>query len=250
MMLPESTLIRPDWPAPKNVQAFMTTRRGGVSSSPYESLNLGDHVNDDSLNVEENRSRVAGHLPSEPLWLSQVHGVNVVTVEDCEHNCAADASVTGQVNQVSCVMTADCLPVLFCDRQGTKVASAHAGWRGLCNGVLEATLLKFEDPASVLIWFGAAIGPTAFEVGEEVKAAFEEKQPQASFSHCFISSSRPNKYLADIYQLARLKLEAAGVKAEHIYGGDCCTFSDEERFFSFRRDGQTGRMVSCIWMQG
>lgn len=239
-------VIYPEWPAPESVKALKTTRQGGVSVTPFASLNLGDHVQDDPESVRQNRAKLKSLLPSEPVWLSQVHGVQIVDATTCDTNTEADASFTTSLNTVSCVMTADCLPVLFCDQAGTQVAAAHAGWRGLLDGVLEATLSTFQLPDSVLIWFGAAIGPETFEVGPEVKAAFEGKEAQAA---SFFSAKSNGKYLADIYGLARLSLQKAGVKAENIYGGDLCTVTDSERFFSFRRDGQTGRMATCIWLE-
>ena len=246
-------LITPDWPAPANVKAFMTTRHGGVSEGQYASLNLGDHVQDNVDHVRENRQRLSALLPSEPLWLTQVHGTLAVDAAAKQpFPCEADASYTRALNVVSCVMTADCLPVLFCDRAGTQVAAAHAGWRGLMDGVLEATLAKFEQPADVLAWFGAAIGPQAFEVGAEVQAEFVQHDPQAAQAFVAVDCSgagAERKYLGDLYQLARQRLQRAGMNADSIYGGGLCTYTDAERFFSFRRDGATGRMASCIWLQ-
>ncbi len=247
-MSAKDPFIYPDWPAPARVRCVATTRAGGDSAPPYQSLNLGDHVGDQPGRVAANRRRLceALALPSEPVWLEQVHGTRVVEAADSARGLPADAACSAQPGQVCVVMTADCLPVLFCNRQGTRVAAAHAGWRGLADGVLEATLERLQgDPEEVLVWLGPAIGPKAFEVGEEVREAFVTRQ--ASAAGAFVPrDGHPGKWLADLYQLARLRLQAQGVKA--IYGGDCCTFSDPERFFSYRRDGVTGRQASLIWL--
>jgi len=240
--------IIPDWPAPANVNAVSTTRNGGKSAAPFNSLNLGDHVGDNGLDVAANRQRVGDllRLPTEPLWLEQVHGTVVSGMDASSCYAAADASVALKAGQVSIIMTADCLPVLFCDRAGTRVASAHAGWRGLCDGVLENTLNQLQcDASDVLVWLGPAIGPEKFEVGDEVRAAFMKHDTNAESA--FIAGKQAGKWLADIYQLAKQRLRQQGI--EHIYGGDFCTVSDSERFFSYRRDGQTGRLASLIWLE-
>lgn len=239
--------ITPAWDAPSNVRAVCTTRQGGVSQAPFASLNLGDHVGDDPYAVARNRMIVGDvlQLPTEPLWLKQVHGVTVCGMDVGECYPTGDASVAFCKHQVCVVMTADCLPVLFCDKAGTRVGAAHAGWRGLAAGVLEQTLAKLDCPASeVLAWLGPAIGPQAFEVGEEVRATFIQHDPAAASA--FQPSVNAGKWMADIYQLARQRLQAAGVS--RVSGGDLCTYSDAERFFSYRRDGQTGRMACLIWM--
>lgn len=241
--------IVPQWQAPANVHAISTTRHGGVSEAPFDSLNLGDHVGDNPYAVARNRVLVGDNLqlPSEPLWLQQVHGVDVCEMGAAPCYPQGDASIARGRGQVCVIMTADCLPVLFCDRQGSCVAAAHAGWRGLEAGVLEQTLQQMAiDPADALIWLGPAIGPQAFEVGEEVRTAFMQQHPDAVTA--FVPSNNMGKWLADIYQLARQRLQAAGVAAKAIYGGEFCTYSDAERFFSYRRDGQTGRMASLIWL--
>jgi len=237
----------PDWPAPANVRAVCTTRQGGVSVAPFASLNLGDHVGDDPYAVARNRMVVGDvlRLPTEPLWLQQVHGVDVCGMDVGTCYPTGDASVALRKNQVCVVMTADCLPVLFCDKAGTRVAAAHAGWRGLQAGVLEQTLAKLDcPPTEVLAWLGPAIGPQAFEVGAEVRIAFMQHDPVAQAA--FQPSANADKWLADIYLLARQRLAAAGVSA--ISGDDLCTYTDAQRFFSYRRDGQTGRMACLIWM--
>lgn len=238
-------MIQPDWPAPARVKCLMTTRADGVSQAPWTSLNLGDHVGDDPLHVAANRARLRRQLPAGPGWLRQVHSARVVELGR-EPNPEADASFTRESGQVCAVLTADCLPVLLCDRTGSIVAAAHAGWRGLAGGVLEATVAAMQvPPEGILAWMGAAIGPQAFEVGDEVRAAFVAQHPQAAAA--FVSQPIPGKWLADIYQLARIRLAHAGVQA--IHGGGRCTFSEADSFFSYRRDGITGRMAALIWLE-
>ena len=236
--------IVPDWPAPAQVRALVTTRAGGVSVAPYAGLNLGDHVGDDRVSVAQNRAILRAALPAEPVWLKQVHGIAVLDADSSIASTEADASVTRQASRVCAVLTADCLPVLFCDDQGSVVAAAHAGWRGLAGGMLEATVAAMQVPAdSVMAWLGPAIGAQAFEVGDEVREAFVAVQPQASAA--FVAQRR-GKWLADIYALARLRLQGIGVT--RIYGGGACTYSEAARFYSYRRDGATGRMASLIWL--
>ena len=236
--------IVPDWPAPARVKSLMTTRAGGVSRAPWASLNLGDHVGDDPAHVAANRAKLREQLPAEPGWLNQVHSARVVELgRDTERE--ADASFTCQVGETCAVLTADCLPVLFCDRAGSVVAAAHAGWRGLAGGVLEATVAAMQvPPDEILAWMGAAIGPQAFEVGDEVREAFVTQHPVATAA---FAPHAPGKWLADIYQLARIRLDHVGVQA--VYGGGRCTFSETGTFFSYRRDGVTGRMASLIWLE-
>lgn len=239
-------LIVPDWPLPSGVAACSSTRIGGVSLSPYDSLNLGAHCGDDFVHVEENRKRMftAGLLPSKPIWLEQVHGKDVLRLTGEPYaSKRADASYSNTPGTVCAVMTADCLPVLFCNRDGTEVAAAHAGWRGLCAGVLEETVACFADkPENILAWLGPAIGPDAFEVGPEVRDAFMVEDVAAD------SAFRPvrEKYYANIYTLARQRLARIGV--DRVFGGDRCTFSQKNDFFSYRRDKTTGRMASFIWL--
>jgi YfiH family protein len=241
-------VIIPDWPAPNNVRAVTSTRQGGVSRTPYDSLNLADHVGDSAAAVLANRQRLQQQLqlPAEPLWLDQVHGEGVVdAAASSGKRPSADASYSRQTGAVCAVMTADCLPVLICERNGSCVAAAHAGWRGLASGVLEATVTALDvDPQRLLVWLGPAIGPTAFEVGAEVREAFVKTHNNAAAA--FVSQSN-GRWLADLYHLARIRLQAAGIKA--VYGGDFCTFTDREHFYSFRRDRVTGRMASLIWLQ-
>lgn len=238
--------IHPDWPAPGNVLALATTRNGGVSKPPFDSFNLGDHVGDDPAAVAQNREILRAFLPAEPRWLKQVHGTSVAHADSLDAPIEADASVAFNPGKVCAVLTADCLPVLFCDRQGTRVAAAHAGWRGLAAGVLEASVTAMQcDPADIMAWMGPAIGPQAFEVGEEVRDVFVHDLPETGTS--FIPG-QPRKWLADIYGLARLRLARAGVSK--VYGGGLCTYTDSNRFYSYRRDKTTGRMASLIWMEG
>ncbi|MDN0123046.1 purine nucleoside phosphorylase YfiH [Yersinia aleksiciae] len=243
------TLILPDWPMPAGVKACSTTRHGGISASPYDSLNLGTHVGDITTNVAANRQRLVEQagLPQMPVWLEQVHGTRVLHLDGkAVSDVQADAVYSRVAGQVCAVMTADCLPVLFCSLSGDEVAAAHAGWRGLCAGVLEQTLVQFNAaPSSIIAWLGPAIGPQQFEVGEDVKQAFSDIDVQSATA--FIPSiPSGSKYLADIYSLARLRLQAAGIHA--VYGGDRCTVSEKQQFFSYRRDGITGRMASLVWL--
>ncbi len=237
-------LLVPAWPAPANVRALQTLRTRGVSPAPWYDCNLGDHVGDDSARVSANRKKLRSFLPAEPLWLQQVHGIATVNADLEANSLVADAAFARKPGKVCVVMTADCLPVLFCDKAGTVVAAAHAGWRGLVAGILEATVAKMGVPASeLLVWLGPAIGPKCFEVGDEVRAAFLDHDTAAESA--FVPQL-PGKWLADIYTLARQRLQAVGIDA--ISGGEFCTVTDPARFFSYRRDGVTGRMASLIWL--
>lgn len=238
--------IIPDWPAPANVRAYTTTRHGGVSRPPYAGFNLGDHVGDVVDDVIVNRAQLRRrlNLPAAPVWLNQVHDTQVVNAAEVAAGCTADGSYTIEVGVVCAVLTADCLPVLLCNREGSKVAAAHAGWRGLANGVIETTLAALDSPPeNLMAWLGPAIGPQAFEVGAEVREIFMAHHPQAADAFQPAPSGR---WLADIYLLARQRLARQGVTA--VYGGGECTYTDAQRFYSFRRDGITGRMASLIWL--
>ena len=238
--------LLPSWPAPSNVKALSTTRNGGVSTGAYTSLNLGSHVGDDPKNVAQNRVILGKHLPAEPLWLTQVHGKTVVNAACTCPYAEADAASTRMTNQICTIMTADCLPVLFCDMRGTAVAAAHAGWRGLKAGVLESTVNAMQVPShEIMAWLGPAIGPDAFEVGGEVRTAFLADDKAAE--RAFRPSTNSEKWLADLYLLAKQRLGNCGIT--HIYGGDRCTFTEKETFFSYRRDGNSGRMASLIWLE-
>ena len=239
-------MIYPDWPAPVNVKAVTTTRLEGVSRPPYDSFNLADHVGDEPDAVQQNRDCLQQRLqlPAAPTWLDQVHGDTVVDVGRCGTRPAADAGFSTGAGQVCAVLTADCLPVLLCDRDGMRAAAAHAGWRGLAGGILERSVMALDaDPGKLLAWLGPAIGPLAFEVGDEVRQVFVDRHAQAAGA---FSATTGGRWLADLYQLARIRLQAVGVDA--VYGGGFCTLSDQERFYSYRRDGTTGRMASLIWL--
>ena len=244
-------MVRADWPAPPGVQALVTTRLGGVSQGPFASLNLGDHVGDDPRAVRRNRERVAQtlHLPSSPLWLRQVHGTDVVVHPGPGGNPteppAADAAVAFVPGAVLAVLTADCLPVAFAARDGGAVAVAHAGWRGLAGGVLEATLGALaRHPGECVAWLGPAIEPAAFEVGAEVRAAFEARDP--ANTACFVENAR-GRWQADLTGLARRELARLGVAA--VYGGEGGTFADSQQWYSFRREPATGRMATLVWIE-
>jgi polyphenol oxidase len=253
-----NTLLRPDWPAPGNVQAVSSSRHGGVSLNNYASLNLGDHVGDAPAAVAENRQRLraALTLPQEPVWLQQVHGNRVHEAKPAARNTVetADAIVTQTIDCVCAILTADCLPVLFCTADGSVVAAAHAGWRGLAAGVLEntvSTMRHAADPrVEILAWLGPAISAAHFEVGEEVLAAFTHRD---SAARRYFTRNPNGRWQADLYGLARLRLRAVGVTK--VSGGEACTYADEARFFSHRRDVQhrgaaaTGRMATLIWRQ-
>ena len=235
--------IEADWPAPPGVVAGCTTRKGGVSTGNYASLNLGAHTGDQSSSVTTNRQRMQTEcaLPASPRWLKQVHGSKVVRTP--ETGTEADASVTAEVGVVCVVMVADCLPVLFVSDDGNEVAASHAGWRGLANGVLENTVSAFSaSPANILAWLGPAISPDAFEVGDEVRQVFVDCDHEVEAS--FTRNDR-GRWQADLYDLAKRRLLAIGIS--RIFGGGFCTFIDSERFFSYRRDGQCGRMASFIF---
>lgn len=239
-------IIEADWPAPAQVRALCTTRGGGVSDGPFASLNLAEHVGDAAAAVARNRERLRRELglPSEPGWLTQVHGCGVARVGRDPRGGEADAAIGDGPGQVCAVMTADCLPVLLCDVDGSIVAAVHAGWRGLAAGVIEVAVRRMGvAPDRLMAWLGPAIGPTAFEVGDEVRACF--LAADAAVEDAFRRS--PNgRWLADLYALARRRLAAIGV--ESVSGGGLCTFSEPRRFFSYRRDGVTGRMASVIWL--
>jgi polyphenol oxidase len=272
------TFLIPDWPAPPTVRALQTTRSGGNSSAPYHSLNLGTHVGDAPLVVARNRNALNTLLPSEPVWLEQVHGTSVANADAANCRKIADACIATQRGAVCVVMTADCLPILLCDTQGTVVAAVHAGWRGLAAGVIEATVsamqttthenlsrknLARENAAQslqLMAWLGPAISQTAFQVGAEVREIFVAQNPDATAA--FTPSpqrregwgegasgkhSATQKFHADLYALARLRLQALGIT--QIYGGNRCTYRESDTFFSYRRDGVTGRMATFIWLE-
>lgn len=241
----------PDWPAPANIHAATTLRTGGVSPAPYFSLNPAAHVGDAADSVVQNRRIIKEmlDLPAEPVWLDQIHSHRAVKAAKTADLQQADASYTDQSGVVCAVMTADCLPLLVCSADGAHIAAIHAGWRGLLAGVIGNTITAMKSPlykmgarGDLLVWLGPAIGPDCFEVGAEVKEAFLEKS--AAYRHAFKGQSG-GKWLADIYQLARIELAALGIT--DVYGGTYCTVTEHERFYSYRRDAQTGRMATLIW---
>ncbi|MBV9620065.1 MAG: peptidoglycan editing factor PgeF [Gammaproteobacteria bacterium] len=239
-------ILLPDWPAPQGVHAVVTLRGGGVSQGPYASLNLGIHVGDDRAAVAENRRRLAQALalPAEPAWMEQVHGAEVCALPVRGSLPSADAAIARTAGEVAVVQVADCLPVLFAARAGGAVAAAHAGWRGLAAGVLEATVRALGvPPAQLLAWLGPAIGAAHFEVGAEVRGAFLAQDPAAAAA--FLPNSR-GRWQCDLVQLARARLRRAGVTA--LYGDSPCTYADPQRFFSHRRAAPCGRMAALIWL--
>lgn len=241
---PHSDWIVPDWPAAKRVRALVTTRAGGTSAGPFATLNLSLRVGDDAARVARNRAVLRACLPGDPAWIRQVHGTAVADPERATPDTEADAAVTRRAGLVCAVMTADCLPVLLSDGAGGVVGVAHAGWRGLAAGVIEATLRAMAAPPGDLIaYIGPGIGARRYEVGDDVRRAFVATDPDAAGSFAAHGSG---KYLADLYALARRRLVGAGV--DRVYGGGFCTAS-EDRFFSFRRDRTTGRMASLIWLE-
>lgn len=239
-------LIEADWPAPPGVMAVATTRRGGVSPAPYDSLNLGANTADDPACVRANRQRLAAEagLPEMPRWLRQVHGTAVLAAREVvRDHSEADAQWTNEPGIVLAVLTADCLPVVLCDATGREIAVAHAGWRGLSGGVLEATVAAFTlPPHRLMAWLGPAVGPSRYEVGDSVRDAFRAEDPAAESA---FEANGPGHWWADLYALARQRLARAGVTSVH--GGGYCTASEPDRFFSHRRDGPTGRMSTLIW---
>jgi len=246
--------ITPDWPAPANVRSHITTRTGGVSLPPYTSNNLGLHVGDNAEHVAANRARlsVGLGLQASPQWLEQIHGVKVINAKIDGVVRTADGSYSNQRNHSCLVMTADCLPILLCDKQGTEIAALHCGWRSLAKGICARGLQKFSaQPSDILAYLGPAISQPHFEVGVDVLEAFfkaaRTRQHADQIAAAFISAERPLHFYGDIYALARAELQALGVTA--IYGGDYCTYADATRFYSFRRDKVTGRMASLIWLE-
>jgi len=242
---PHPDWIVPDWPAPANIRALITTRAGGVSAGPYASLNLGLRTGDDARAVAANRDRLCATVPAQPKWLRQVHGNGVVEADSLADMPEADAAVARRPGTVCAVLVADCVPVLLADHAGTTIGIAHAGWRGLSSGVIENTVMQMAlAPRDLLAYLGPGIGPKAFEVGADVRDAFLSNEPraQAAFTPC-----APGKWLADLFLLARQRLERVGIT--HVYGDGHCTYSDPLRFYSYRRESTTGRMAAVIWIQ-
>jgi len=244
----------PDWPAPPTVRALSTLRVGGASRPPYASLNLGDHVGDAAMAIAKNRRslREAAGLPVEPFWLSQVHGIRVADLDlEADSAAAADAAITRQAGRVCAILTADCLPILLASESGDRVAAAHAGWRGLAGGVIEATVKALGcPPRELLVWLGPAIGPRHFEIGAEVREELLRSETAGGGDPSAAAAFQPNdrgRFMADLYALAKGRLRRLGV--ERIYGGGECTYADADKYFSHRRDGTTGRQASLIWLE-
>ncbi len=244
------SVVQPNWKAPEHIKAFSTTRLGGKSTHPFDSFNLGLNIGDDRENAIANREHLikALKLPEPPRWVSQTHSTLVQNISEMEAICEADATYTEENNQVCAVLTADCLPVLLTNEAGTFVAAIHAGWRGLLNGIIENTLAASAMiDHTTIAWLAPAISQKAFEVGPEVKEAFIDNDP--AYSSYFIDSNRPNHFFADLYGIARQKLMTFGLLDSNIYGGDYCTYSDHQHFYSYRRDGKdSGRQATIIWI--
>lgn len=241
--------ITPNWPAKTNVKAFTTLRKGGVSQKPFDEFNLAEHVGDHPEHVKTNRDILKRELgiPNEPIWINQIHGIKAIKAIPENTNQDADASYTNSCNQVCVILTADCLPILLCDKAGKHVAAIHAGWRGLAHGIIESTLTALDLPSSeILVWLGPAISATNYEVGDEVRQEFLTRYPGSEFA---FRPSPTKRWLADLYGLARYCFLKQGIST--IYGGEYCTFGEKERLYSYRRDGaKTGRMASLIWISG
>lgn len=246
--------IIPNWPAPAQVRSCITTRLGGHSASPYDSNNMGLHVGDDATTVQKNREQLCSslYLKKTPQWLEQIHGVKVVNAKSDGFVRTADGSYSNEAGQACVVMTADCLPILLCDNKGTQVAAIHCGWRSLAKGITARALDKFSCPSNnILAYLGPAISQPHFEVGVDVLDAFFKSARNLEHAEhiaaSFKPAQRPLHFFADIYSLARAELHALGVT--NIYGGDGCTYADNEHFYSYRRDKVTGRMASLIWIE-
>lgn len=242
-----NNFITPDWPAPAKIKAFTTTRAGGFSCAPFDGFNLAMHVGDSFENVKRNREylREVLQLPHEPFWLSQAHSTTVVEAKRKPLNLIADASFTREINTVCAILTADCLPLLICDQNANCVAAVHAGWKGLLGGIIEETLKALKIPGEdLLVWLGPAIGASVYEVGEEVREKFIAHDSNAEIAFHALSK---DKYLMDIYSLARQRLAHQNIT--RVYGGEFCTLTQKDKFFSYRRDKETGRMASLIWIE-
>ena len=239
--------LTPDWPAPKNVKAHTTLRTSWGAHKPHHQKNEGNFTAQyPNYLAEDNDIMSLLDLPTHPIWLKQIHGTTVIEATPTNREKNADASFANKPNHVCAVLTADCLPVLICNKQGTRVAAAHAGWRGLAGGIIETTVEKLQQkPNDLLVWLGPAIGPQKFEVGRDVYEAFINKQPESASA---FNPHKEEKWLANLYHLAKLRLLQLGITETHIFGGNYCTFTQDDLFFSFRRDkGHQGRMASLIW---
>ncbi len=252
--------IQPNWIVPEHIKAFTTTRQGGMSHAPYQSYNLAEHVADNYQNVKKNRQQLRRFLPNDPVWLNQIHSHNIVEARESMQGSDADGSYSLSKNQVCVVMTADCLPVLLTNKTGTIIAAVHAGWRGLADGIIEVAVKKIMIESNtmakdIIAWLGPAIGSESFEIGEDVRECFLTPEFDAqAINHCFVTCTNKEhehqndtiKYLANMKALAKIRLSALGIHA--IYTDDNCSYKNEQLFYSYRRDGQTGRMATVIWM--
>ena len=246
-------ILVPNWHVPQHVQAFVSTRIGGVSQAPYDSLNVGKHVGDQILDVEKNRELLQQILPSQPLWLNQVHGTQIWT--SFESSLEADGAVTEQSNQVLTIMTADCMPILFCDEQGDILGACHAGWRGLAQGVIQKTLnqmIRKKQPkdakryiSEINVYLGPTIGPSHFEVGGDVYDAFSMILHSQQLDSSFVTSPQTGKYFANLFSIAQFQLNHLGI--ERIFSEEICCFEHSDLFYSHRRDKKTGRFASFLW---
>lgn len=250
-------ILVPDWPAPANVKAIVTTRKAGFSERPFDSFNLAAHVDDDPQHVSDNRALLRTVLPADPVWLTQIHGHKVIDaaekVAEEIKDPEADGSFTRQANTVCAVLTADCLPVLFCNKAGTIVGAIHAGWKGLASGILEHSIecmmrASGSKPEDLMVWLGPAIGPKIYEVGNEVRQVFTslDSDTEKAFKLSPGTTLDTDKWFANLYELARIRLRKRGIT--DFYGGQFCTFTQQSMFYSYRRDGKTGRMASLIWL--
>ncbi len=245
-MMKEKLCFTPDWPAPRNIHAYTTTRHGGVSQAPFNTMNLGLNTEDSNENIEQNRKQLIQqfNLPSEPFWLHQVHGTRSVDIGTCP-SATADAAYTCKKHTVCAILTADCLPILVCNTQGTHVAAIHGGWRGLADGIVEKTLKQLNlPPEETLVWLGPGISKKYYIVGDDVKKIFENFDDQAKAAFSFHS---PAKWFCDLFLIARQRLHNCHVN--QVVGGDICTYQDTNNLFSYRRETPTGRMVSLIWIE-
>jgi polyphenol oxidase len=247
-MSTSASWIPANWPAPSQIRAGTSTRRGGVSSAPYAEFNLAVHVGDSRSAVSHNRQHLSRllKLPSEPCWLDQYHSAVVIDPAAEPDTRHADGAWTDRVDTVCAVLTADCLPLLLCNSAGTEIAAVHCGWRGLAGGIIASALARmYSPPTDLLAWLGPAIGPAHYEIDQSVYTAF---QPQLSRTDSVFQATRPGHWRLDLYAAAKQLLHAAGLRS--IYGGERCTYRDSDRFYSYRRDGETGRMASLIWIAG
>jgi YfiH family protein len=244
-------LFTPIWPMPNTVMSAVTLRYGGVSSFPFGSNNLAAHVGDDPSSVASNRRNLLAQIGGfkSPLWLDQVHGTTIVNADESQDGIMADGSYSRKQNRVCLVMTADCVPILLCNRHGDQVAAVHAGWRGLSKGIISRAVSLFGDPSDVLVYLGPAIGVDAYEVNEDVRRSFLNVADESNYADRLSQAFKPikDRFMLDLCELAKIQLNYLGVQS--VYGGNCCTFSDEKSFFSFRRDRMTGRNASMIWLR-